>query len=133
MVECPVVSPSEMGAECMQMMIPNYCPQEEQCGESDAPDVFPGQNITEPEEQSEEPTIIPEEPVVIPDEEPPAVNNTQPPQNNQEPQNEGLENVIVKTGTENPLGFLLPVVLLLGVAALIILFLLFRNSIHHDD
>ncbi|VVC02908.1 Uncharacterised protein [Candidatus Bilamarchaeum dharawalense] len=130
-VKCPVVAPTAMGAECLQMMTPNYCPQEEKCGDSNVTDIFPGQNDTQPEE----PVVTPSEP---PETKPPEDTGPKPPENNViQPADDLPEEVppgttVIKTGTENPIGFLLPVVLLLGVAAVIILFLLFKNSIQHD-
>jgi hypothetical protein len=135
--ECPDVSPAEMGALCVQMMLPNYCPEETECGASDAAEVFPGQSDTESEEPQQNTSIEQENEVdAVSDEDTDdedlemevVLDNTQP-----ETNDDGeFQTTIVKTGAENPLGFLLPVVVLLGVAAVIVLFLLFKNSIHHD-
>ncbi|MFH1521010.1 MAG: hypothetical protein ABID61_05170 [Candidatus Micrarchaeota archaeon] len=132
-VNCPEVSAPAMGAECLQMMMPNYCPQQEQCGESNATIVFPGNDLEtpvvepEPVEPEENNTVVqpPVEPPVTPPPTPPVI---------EPPPVEPTVNPtpIIKTGTENPMNFVLPIVLLLGVAAIIILFMLFRNSIHHD-
>jgi len=40
-VNCPPVAPSQMGGECIQLMHPNYCPQESVCGEDEKVE-FPG-------------------------------------------------------------------------------------------
>ena len=138
-VECPVVAPTNMGAECMQMMVPNYCPDEEVCGASDATEIFPGQNgtVTPAEDEIQEETDN-ETPVPDETDEVPVVDNGEETNVDDEESNadneddQTYETTVVNTGTENPLGFLLPVVLFLGVAAIIILFLLFKNSIHHD-
>lgn len=40
-VDCPVVAPTEMGAACVQLTMPNYCPGETVCGTAEE-QVFPG-------------------------------------------------------------------------------------------
>ncbi len=40
-IDCPLVPPSEMGAECIQMTMPNFCPSDSICGETDE-QTFPG-------------------------------------------------------------------------------------------
>lgn len=134
-VTCPVVAPTMMGAECVQLMLPNFCPQTEVCGESNVTTIFPGNNNQTP--------VVPPEPEKNETNES-AQNQTSGGQNetvdnetsNNVPPDNGNEvpptTPVVKTGTENPFDFLLPVVVLLGVAAVIILFLMFKNSVHHD-
>ena len=70
-VVCPVAAPTDMGAVCIQMLHPNFCPSEAECGSSPE-EVFPGLNET-----SEEPVIVvpPEEPEAV---EEPVVEEPQP-------------------------------------------------------
>lgn len=131
-VKCPEVAAPAMGAECLQLMMPNYCPQKEECGESNVTTVFPGNDleppVVEPEPENDTGDVVtPPEPPPTPPVTPPVVEPVTP-----VPNDNGASITVIKTGTENPLNFLLPVVLLLGVAAIIILFMLFKNSIHHD-
>lgn len=42
-ISCPVVAPTEMGAECMHMMTPNFCLVQAECGSAPVEDTFPGQ------------------------------------------------------------------------------------------
>lgn len=62
-VNCPPVAPSEMGAECMQLMMPNYCTTDNNICGSIEPEAFPGgetegeiiYNGVPVEEETEEP------------------------------------------------------------------------------
>jgi hypothetical protein len=135
-VRCPVVSPSEMGAECLQMMKPNYCPEQEVCGESPAPEVFPGQNdtpeqvgdldyyIVEGQAASDEKndTVEVQEPQQVKKKEPLALK-----------ENELEAPVAAKNNVDWPLGYLAVVVLLLGVGAVGVLFMLFKNSLAEEE
>ncbi len=133
-VNCPVVAPSEMGAECLQLMTPNYCPIEAECGRSPVPQVFPGQNDT-PEQTGDEDYYIIDgeaasddvEEISVP--EPP---KTEPPKPSSVKDNENQEDIPAEspTGIDSALGNLVLVLLLLGVASVGVLFMLFRNSLH---
>lgn len=67
--DCPPVAPAQMGAECMQLMHPNYCPEESVCGEDEKVE-FPGGTEGEiiydgvPVEEEEEETEV----ITTPDE-----------------------------------------------------------------
>lgn len=134
-VNCPVVAPTEMGAECLQMMAPNFCPTQAECGEAPAPQVFPGQNDSA--EQSGdldyytdgEPASEPEEPeeTIIPEPEPqPAPKPAQPLRANSEEE--------IPAATENKVDALISnlplIILVLGIITVAVLFMLFRKSIN---
>ena len=138
-VHCPVVAPTDMGAECLQMMTPNYCPTEAECGAAPIPQVFPGQNdtpeqvgdddyyIVDGEAASDNVTEEIEEPVVIDEPEESYVPEKEPPElvNNEEVLPAATENKV-----DNLLGDLAIVILVLGVLAVVILFMLFKKSIN---
>lgn len=121
-VYCPDVSPSEMGAECLQMMVPNYCPEESQCGVSE-PETFPGganesasnATVAELEPTQPEPAAQPETKAVYFDEE-----------------NEFDATTAAPAQFEFALGNLLWVVLLLGTSSVGILFMLFKKSMEEE-
>ncbi|MEW6035209.1 MAG: hypothetical protein AB1529_01225 [Candidatus Micrarchaeota archaeon] len=136
-VRCPVVPPSEMGAECLQMMTPNYCPIQAECGYSPAPEVFPGQNDT-PEQTGDIDYYVVEgmaatgnvsqepEPLEAPE---PYV----PKKKNATPRND-FDAPAASTGNLDwAFGYLVYVVLLLGVGAVGVLFMLFRNSLSEEE
>lgn len=82
-VNCPPVAPTHMGAECIQLMHPNYCPLESVCGEYEKIE-FPGgvegeiiydgvpveeeeeEVLTTPEEVRQEPAKRDDGEVVVP-------------------------------------------------------------------
>ena len=136
-IHCPVVPPSQMGAECLQMMTPNYCPTEAECGNAPVPQVFPGQNDTPEQTGDEDYYIIDGEEVVPQDEEPetevmpepqeqPAKSGTAPKLENSEEE--------IPAATENKVDNLLSdltlVILVLGVVSVAVLFMLFKKSIN---
>ncbi len=138
-VHCPVVAPTDMGAECLQMMTPNYCPTEAECGDAPVPQVFPGQNDT-PEQTGDEDYYIIDgeaasdniteeapEPVVIEEPEESYIPEKEPPElvKNEEVLPAATENKV-----DNLLGDLAIVILVLGVLAVVILFMLFKKSIN---
>ncbi len=138
-ISCPVVPPSEMGAECLQMMTPNFCPVQAVCGVSPAPEVFPGQNDTPEQVGDTDYYIVPGQAAnenssaeVAPPPPPP-----KPPQQMKKTtvaQNNTLEAPVSSTNNlDSPLGYLVWVILLLGVAAVGVLFMLFRNSLAEDE
>jgi hypothetical protein len=132
-VSCPSASASNMGAECIQMMAPNYCPKEAVCGASAAPEYFPGLNST-PAESTEAAAapaeVVPVEPAVEPPvepEPPPVVKNIVIKDADVSPP------VTSKSNLDSPLGYLVYVVLFLGVGAVGVLFMLFRNSLADES
>jgi hypothetical protein len=131
-VHCPVVPPSEMGAECLQLMAPNYCPTEAECGISPAPEVFPGQNdtpeqtgdvdyyIVDEEDASdvvEEVTLKPESPKA-----PSIISNV----------NEAEIPAATPSGFDTILDNLVAVVLMLGIVSVGVLFMMFRTSLQEE-
>ena len=143
-IRCPVVPPTEMGAECIQMMAPNFCPAQSECGATIALDVFPGRNDTPEqtgdidayvvsgseaggdapavEEDSGEAITAPEarEPVFSPGQ----TTTIKDKQIEANPQ--------VANDVDAPLGYMVYVVLLLGVGAVGVLFMMFRNSLAEE-
>ncbi|MEW6722161.1 MAG: hypothetical protein AB1324_02785 [Candidatus Micrarchaeota archaeon] len=135
-VECPVVAPSEMGAECLQMMTPNYCPTEEVCGESPAPEVFPGQNDT-PEQVGDSDYYIVEGGAAsdsLPAAEPAPEALAKPKTASTAGNTNELEALpAAKSNVDWPLGYMAAVILLLGVGAVGVLFFMFRSSLTEDE
>ncbi len=131
-VNCPPLSPSEMGAACMQLMMPNYCTLDDNvCGET-PPEEFPGaktegeliyEGVPEEEEvPPEEEEVPPEEPVEI---------ITPPPE--EVPEKPGVtiempkKTIPVNTGEEG-IDSLVLVVVVLAIIAIIFLYLTFRRT-----
>jgi len=121
-VYCPDVAPSEMGAECVQMLVPNYCPEESRCGASE-PEVFPGldTNETAPVDNATVEELEPAQPAAQP--ESTAVYTSD--------ENE-FDATAAPAQFEFALGNLLWVVLLLGASSVGILFMLFKKSMEEE-
>ncbi len=144
-ISCPVVEPTKMGAECLQMMIPNYCPAQAKCGSSVAPDVFPGQNDTPEQTGDSDYYVVTEK-----------VDNTKLNENTEStPKNTPAmpnpktisksTSAIVKTPSEGSeihsafaidaktiLDNLVYLLLMLGIFSVAVLFMLFKKSINED-
>ncbi len=136
-IHCPIVPPSEMGAECLQMMTPNYCPTEAECGSAPVPQVFPGQNDTPEQTGDDDYYIIDGEEVVPQDESPPEVvpepEPTPQPAKTEKPKLENNEEEIpaaTENKVDNLLGDLSLVIIALGVISVVVLFMLFKKSIN---
>jgi hypothetical protein len=135
-IRCPVVPPSQMGAECLQMMTPNYCPTEAECGNAPVPQVFPGQNDTPEQTGDEDYYIIKGEEVVQQEQPVPEVIPEPAPKPTTTPTTPKLENKEEKipAATENKVDNLLSdltvVILVLGVVSVGVLFMLFKKSIN---
>ncbi|MBN1169733.1 hypothetical protein JXA56_01795 [Candidatus Micrarchaeota archaeon] len=125
-IHCPPVSPSEMGAACVQMLHPNYCPAEAECGYSPE-EAFPGQNNA----TVEAPVVAgPEDPVPEPEaEEIPAPEPYRPSKPTEPPKNEGEIPAASQNNFDSAFGDLSLIIIFLGVAAIIVLFMLFRKSL----
>lgn len=136
-VHCPIVRPSEMGAECLQMMTPNYCPAEAECGNAPVPQVFPGQNDTPEQTGDKDYYIIDGDEVVPEDEAGPEVieePEPQPPKNEKPPELAENNEEEIPAATENKVDNLLSdltlVIVVLGVVSVAVLFMLFKKSIN---
>ena len=136
-VRCPVVEPSEMGAECLQMMTPNYCPTQAECGASPAPEVFPGQNDTPEQTGDVDYYIVEGEAASDTVEEEPEVPEPEPYVPRQRKVNAINEMDIPATsaasGVDEMFGYLFYIVLLLGVGAIGVLFMLFKNTLAEEE
>jgi hypothetical protein len=133
-VNCPVVAPSQMGAECVQMTRPHFCAGESVCGDS-REHVFPGHSDYEEEiedlpneteevvEEIDEPEVIEEEENPVPEED-----------EFEEEETEVIEPNVPKKPKSQPtaggvLDNLALVVLGLAVLSVLVLYLLFRKTI----
>jgi len=129
-VDCPPDQPTNMGAECMQLMMPNYCTLDKNvCGER-PPEEFPGGIKTEEQpKQPSQPT--PQQPPQQPSEQP----QIQPSQQQNissevslippslPPQKEGATTTI--SGT---LDNLIIAIFVLGVITLLVLYFAFKRT-----
>jgi hypothetical protein len=141
-VHCPVVAPTELGAECLQMMAPNYCPSDAACGGSPE-QIFPGQNGT-PEQTGDEDYYVDEEqevvseenqteetvPEVIAPEPEPQKPVSRPPAETTEYKGEEEIPAATENKVDNLLSDLTIVIIVLGLVAVGILFMLFKKSIN---
>lgn len=126
-VNCPPVAPTDMGAECMQLMMPNYCTLDDNvCGYIE-PEEFPGG-------ETEGELIyngVPAEEETTPEEPAPVV-ETEPPSQPTQPQ----VTVSVKDETTAPaavsveqtLDVLMLSIVGLGVLVLIVLYFVYRRT-----
>ena len=138
-VECPVVSPGEMGAECLQLMTPNFCSSQEVCGQSPAPEVFPGQNGS-PEQTGNEDYYIVEGKAASDSSKKNTTNTTASltpklPNVTLPPDSANLE-IPATNGSNNidtVLGYIVYIVAFLGIASVGVLFLLFKNSVAENE
>ncbi|HSB47370.1 MAG TPA: hypothetical protein VLD37_05120 [Candidatus Bilamarchaeum sp.] len=136
---CPVVEPKDMGAECLAMMGPNYCPTQAECGAAPVPQVFPGQNDTAEQVGDSDYYIIEgqaaaanESAQIAP---PPPPVKTEPKKSTVPMKNELEVPTSSKAPAGNldsPLNYLVYIVLLLGVGSVGVLFFLFKNSMAED-
>jgi hypothetical protein len=140
-IRCPVVSPTQMGAECLQMMTPNYCPTQAKCGNSSAPTVFPGQNDTPEQVGDADYYIVPGQ----------AANDTNKTTSVQLPQLPPVKKpnttnyttvssdnafeipIVAKNNLDSPLGYILYIIVFLGICAIGVLFMLFKSSLAEDE
>jgi hypothetical protein len=138
-VTCPKgASPAQMGAECVQLQMPNICPNESVCGQS-AQTNFPGQNTSSTVYNGEG------EVVNTTNSTPPPINNTVEPTirptvtnnqpvvntNNQENQNvnEEIINSVPTKSLDSAPDNLIYIIFGLGIASLIVLFFMFRKTL----
>ncbi len=137
-VRCPVVPPAQMGAECLQMLTPNYCPTQAECGQAPVPQVFPGQNDTAEQTGNTSYYVIPGKEATPPANlteppKPPAPPKATPPKTQLKDNNLDAPSPPSKTNLDSPINYLVYVVLLLGVGAVGVLFMLFRSSLSDDE
>ena len=136
-VQCPVAVPSKIGGECMELMMPNFCPSESVCGNSTAAvQIFPGTNGSAEQTGNATYYIIPGQ----------GLKNdsklsapTEPPQVNTEKAVEAVKNDLSvmppNSGTrfDAIAGYLAYVVLFLGIVSVSLLFMMFKNSLTDED
>ncbi len=142
---CPPLPPPQLGAECLQMLMPNYCPDVSECGNAEH-GVFPGHNLTiteEKENQSEDQSNNQEnvKQETAEDNEIQEADSGVDNSNNIEPEqsNSGNANLLpnresiaptAKENTDDLLGFLTVLIVVLGILTVVVLFLLFKKSIN---
>jgi len=138
-VQCPVVSAPQMGAECLQMMMPNYCPTQAECGSAPVPQVFPGQNGSAEETGNteyyvnESTAVTPPADELPPSEPPKPVEKPPTRLNPEQTTNEGEAPAPVPGVFENFPDYLPIVLLALGVVSVTVLFLMFKSSLNMAD
>ncbi len=127
-VDCPPDQPTNMGAECMQLMMPNYCTLDDNvCGER-PPEEFPGGIKTEEQQEPVQP--IPQ---------PPQQPSEQPQIRPSQQQNISSEVSLIPpslpsrkeeatTTIGGTLDNLIIVIFVLGVIALVVLYFAFKKT-----
>lgn len=133
-VSCPVVAAPELGAECIQLTMPNYCPGDSVCGEAEE-QVFPGhsdfdEQIEEVEEiKEEQEETEPEQPV-----EPEEETKEEQPEEPKE-QKQPTEQKVKKTAKESPdlfasvLDSTALIIFGIGLVVVLILYGLFKKTV----
>lgn len=138
-VKCPTLPPTQIGGECMQLLMPNYCPGESRCGNTTMPQVFPGQNDSAEQKANDTYYIVPgqaasdannKSEIVAPE--------PQKPQKQKvtvsEVKNEIDMSAPKSNGNiDNALNYLVYAVLALGLGSVVVLFLMFRNSLSEES
>jgi hypothetical protein len=130
-ISCPAAVPSQIGGECMQLLMPNFCPAGSRCGNSTAAQqAFPGQNDSAEQIGNASPVenrtsgvetmpVLPKAPdkalaaLAKNEIEVPAVTSNGKP--------------------DSVVGYLAYAILFLGIVSVGVLFLLFRKSLAEDD
>ena len=134
-VQCPVAAPTQIGASCVQLLMPNFCPTQSVCGNSTA-QIFPGTNGSAEQTGNSTYYIVPGQGVSsnnstvspTPNESAPVKETAAPATGNNvtiTPPNSG-------NALDNITTYLSYVVLLLGIAAVVLLFLMFRKSLSEE-
>ncbi|NYZ74355.1 hypothetical protein H0O00_04385 [Candidatus Micrarchaeota archaeon] len=120
-ITCPDVAPSQMGAECMQLMVPNYCQLQMDCREFAAP-MKPEENTTVVNDTAPSPVDDANKASSKPAAEPAKKSESGPP------------GVLKYNGEgESLLSYLAAFIAVLGIAAVGILFVLFRKSLAEEE
>jgi hypothetical protein len=138
-VSCPVLPPTDIGMECLQLLMPNFCQAESICGntseqifpaEPDSPELTGDEDyyIIEGQSAADEPEEV--EPEVIPEPEP----VVQPPKKvaNLDEMNEEDIPAMTPTGFDAALDNLLWGVMFLGAVVVGLLFVLFKKSVNEE-
>ena len=112
-VHCPDVTPSQMGAECVQMMVPNYCSVQFVCPEETVP-------VEGPDNTTLTVLVAPPPKVVQPQS--PTVNKKE----------FDLSRPPSQTEPESFLGNLVVLIFFLGVISVAVLFSMFKNSLAEE-
>jgi hypothetical protein len=139
-IKCPVAAPTQIGGECVQLLMPNYCAAQSKCGNSTAvPQIFPGQNDSAEQTGNSTYYIIPGQSASdTQDDTPAAVSPPAPPKPPKKPVATVAKNDLEmpaatsKGNLDSVLGYLVYVILLLGVVTVGVLFFLFRNSLSEE-
>ncbi len=134
-VECPIATPTQIGASCVQLLMPNFCPSTSVCGNSTS-QIFPGMNGSA--EQTGNSTYY-----IVPGQGASSNNSTVSPTPNVSapvkkaaaPQIENNVTITPPTpvsGLDSITGYLAYVILFLGIVAVVLLFMMFRKSITEE-
>jgi hypothetical protein len=139
-VRCPVLPPTDIGMECLQLMMPNFCPDESVCGNT-SEQIFPAEPespeltgdedyyIVEGQAASDETEEV--EPEVVPEPEP----VVEPPKKKAAELDEmNVEDLpaVTPTGFDAALGNLIWGVMFLGAVTIGLLFVLFKKSVNEE-
>ncbi|MBI5228450.1 hypothetical protein HY988_07705 [Candidatus Micrarchaeota archaeon] len=126
-VNCPPGTPAQMGAQCLQMMTPNYCPGSSQCGSS-PPETFPGLNPVPSDNTSKNVTPTTPAPEPTPVVKPTPNPEPTPAKNNTIVDNSGSPSY--PANVDNNFNNLILVLIVIAIVAIIVLFTMFRSSLH---
>lgn len=136
-INCPVIAPTQMGAECMHMMTPNFCLIKAECGSSPTPQVFPGQNGSA-EQTGNESYYVDESTAASANETTVSVAPAEPPK--QAPKRVTAQTVPeadvpapAAANFEFSIDNLVLVLFALGAVSVAVLFMLFRNSLTETE
>ncbi len=134
-VQCPVATPTQIGASCVQLLMPNFCPAQSVCGNSTA-QIFPGTNGSAEQTGNSTYYIVPGQgassnnsTISTPNEVVPVNKEIPAPANSNNvtitPQNPG-------NGLDTIVSYLVYVIFFLGIIAVVLLFMMFRKSLSEE-
>jgi hypothetical protein len=139
-VECPIAVPSEIGGECMQLLMPNFCPAQSVCGNSTAAtQIFPGTNGSAEQTGNETYYIIPGQETSLKNDSPETIAPKPVVPVKTDAAVAAIKNelMVPTTNTGNKLdtvvSYLAYVVLFLGIVSVSLLFMMFRNSLSDEE
>lgn len=141
-VQCPIASPTNIGGQCMELLMPNFCQTDSKCGNATMPQVFPGQNNSAEQSGNATYYIIPGQAAngsgndtaaaLAPEQQ-----NPQVPKINKAV-SAVANDITIPTSSasgrvDSIINYLVYVVLFLGIVSVGVLFMLFRNSLVDED
>ena len=134
-VQCPVATPTQIGASCVQLLMPNFCPAQGVCGNSST-QIFPGTNGSAEQTGNSTYYIVPGQGASSNNSTVSTPNVTMPVKQEipapMTPNNVTITPMNSGNGLDNITSYLAYVIFFLGVVAVVLLFMMFRKSLSEE-